>query len=175
MTMESKTGPGSPAGTSCFFLVRPIARIDSVACTRFGKERSTMKPFSVWLCLAASSLLLLFPTGCKKIAPDLIGTYSVKDDDGQLKVFIRVIEDGGKYYVSVKDQRKWLTPAEATPVEKEDLEKLINQPVNGEFSSLGNENVAVVKVAKGWKSGNFECKTGFWLASQLGPMDLYKN
>jgi hypothetical protein len=43
--------------------------------------------------------------------------------------------------------------------------------VNG----LGNESLAVVQIRQGWKLGTFECKTGFMLASSLGPIELYRN
>ncbi len=132
-----------------------------------------MKPLAQCLSLIVVCSLLLIPAGCKKSPESLVGTYSVKDG-GILREFIRIEQSGDKYLIFEKDGRKWLEPVEAAPLDDQGLEKILAQPVNGALTGLGNESVAVVLVAKGWKLNNFESTTGFWLASALGPLELYK-
>jgi hypothetical protein len=133
-----------------------------------------VKPLSQCLFLIAACSLLLIPAGCRKSPESLVGTYSVKDG-GILREFIRIERDGDKYLMFEKDNRKWLEPQEIAPVDEEGLEKILAQPVGDSASGLGNESVAVVQVKKGWKLDKFESTTGFWLASALGPLELYKN
>jgi hypothetical protein len=133
-----------------------------------------VKPLAKWLPLIVACLFLFVTVGCKKSPATLVGTYSVKDG-GILKEFIRIEQDGDKYTISEKDGRKWLSPIEAAPVDDEDLEKILAQPVKGSLTSLGTDTVAVVQVDRGWKLDKFESTTGFWLASALGPLELYKN
>jgi hypothetical protein len=138
-------------------------------------ERKTpVKLLAKWLPLVAVCCFLLVMAGCKKSPATLVGTYSVKDG-GILKEFIRIEQDGDKYMISEKDGRRWLSPMEAAPVDDEGLEKILARPVNGALTGLGTENMAVVEVKKGWKLDKFESTTGFWLASALGPLELYKN
>lgn len=77
--------------------------------------------------------------------------------------------------MSEKRGGRWLlSPVEITPVSKADLDKMLNETVTVDFSGLGNNNIALIKVPKGWKSGQFECKTAYWLATMLGPVDVHK-
>ena len=55
----------------------------------------------------------------------------------------------------------------------EEVEQLLKQPVTVDFVALGNNNLAIFKVPKGWKIGKFECKTGYWMM-MLGPIELHK-
>jgi hypothetical protein len=132
-----------------------------------------MKPLLYRVCILASCLFLFAPAGCKSTLPVLVGTYSVQEN-GKLKEIVRVDRNGDKYFIALKDGRKWLTPAEVSRIEEDDLERILGQPVSANVNALGNENVAVVQVRKGWKLGDFECKTGFLLASSLGPIELYR-
>ena len=133
-----------------------------------------MKLLAKCLPLAVTCLLVLVAVGCKKSPSTLVGTYSIKDG-GVLREFVRVEQDGDKFMISEKDGHKWLSPVEAAPVDEDDLEKILAHPVRGSLTSLGTESVAIVKVEKGWKLEEFESTTGFWLASALGPLELYKN
>jgi len=60
---------------------------------------------------------------------------------------------------------------------KSDLQKLIKEPVTVHVVGLGNDSITLMlfKVPKGWRWGKFECKTGYWLLSALGPIELYKD
>jgi hypothetical protein len=122
----------------------------------------------------ASCVLLLALAGCKSTLPALVGTYSIQEN-GRLKEFVRVDRNGDKYFVSVKDGRKWLSPNEVSRVEEDDLQGILNEPISANINALGNDTMAVVQVNKGWKLGNFESKTGYLLASSLGPVELYKS
>lgn len=88
--------------------------------------------------------------------------------------FIRIEKDGDKYFMSEKQSGRWLSPVEVKAVSKADLEKMLKEPVKIDFTGLGNNNIALFQVPKGWKSDTFECKTGFWLATMLGPVELHK-
>jgi len=112
-------------------------------------------------------------SGCSPETASLVGTYAV-EENGQLNEFIRIEQQGGKFTLSEKQNGRWLTPVEINPVSKAALEKMLKEPVNVSFTGLGNDNVAVIQVPKGWKAGRFECKTGVWLATILGPVDLHK-
>ena len=112
-------------------------------------------------------------TGCSASPSSLVGTYSV-EERGQLNEFIRIEKHGDKFTLSEKQSGLWLTPVEIVPVSKADLEKMLKEPVTINFTGLGNNNVAIIQVPKGWRSGSFECKTGIWLATMLGPIDLHK-
>jgi hypothetical protein len=138
------------------------------------ERKSPVKPLVQRLSLLAACFLLFFAAGCKSSPASLVGVYSVADG-GILKEFVRIEKDGDKYLIYEKDGHKWLSPMEAAPVDEDDLEKILAQPVKGSVTGLGTESVAVVQVEKGWKLDKFESKTGFWLASPLGPLELYKN
>lgn len=126
--------------------------------------------FSVAAIVCAVVLAL---AGCKATPAALVGTYAI-EEDGQQKVFLRIEKSSDKYLVYEKDGRKWLAPAEAEEIDDVDLERIAGQSIPERFVGIGNDTMAVLLVHKGWKLGNFESKTGFLLASQLGPMDLYK-
>jgi hypothetical protein len=104
----------------------------------------------------------------------LVGTYSL-EDNGQLKQFARITRDGDKFLISEKYETDWLAPEEVASIDTDDIERIVNTPVTGITTCLGNRRVAVVQVPVGWKSGGFESKTGYWLASSLGPVELHKN
>ena len=65
-------------------------------------------------------------------------------------------------------------PVKLTPVDKAGLEKLINEPVSVTFVGLGNDMVAIFKMPAGWKTRKFETKTGYWLATIFGPVELHR-
>jgi hypothetical protein len=113
-------------------------------------------------------MLLLGATACNSTLPELVGTYSIKEN-GRLAEFIRVLQDGDKYYISEKDGLSWLSPVEVSRVDESDLERIVSQPITANINALATYRVAVMHVRKGWRLGSFECKTGFWLASSLGP------
>ena len=50
----------------------------------------------------------------------------------------------------------------------------VNQRMDVEFEGLGNGELAVLKVPKGWKVGSFTCYSGYWLATVAGPAELQK-
>jgi hypothetical protein len=123
--------------------------------------------------LIVSILLSAAFTGCNASPGSLVGIYAV-EERGQLNEFIRIEKQGDKFTMSEKQSGRWLPPVEITPVSKADLEAMLKEPVTVSFPGLGNKNVAIIQVPKGWRSGNFECKTGIWLATMLGPIDLHK-
>ena len=123
--------------------------------------------------LLITILVCLGISGCSTSPSSLVGTYSI-EEGGQLKEFIRIEMQGDKFTMSEKQSGTWRTPVEITPVSKADLEKMLKEPVTVDFTALGNKNVAIIQVPKGWRSGKFESKTGVWLASMLGPIELHK-
>ena len=133
-----------------------------------------MKSLYVRLFVTVISVFLFASTGCAESPASLVGTYSI-EEHGQLKEFIRIEKQGDKYLLSEKQSDRWLSPAEVTSVSKEDLEEMLKESVKVQFTGLGNNNVALIRVPKGWKSGQFTSTTGFWLATMLGPLELHKN
>jgi hypothetical protein len=133
-----------------------------------------MKPRLHLTLAVVASILLLAPAGCKSTLPVLVGTYSI-EEDGKLTDFVRIEQVGDKYSLSEKDGGRWLTPTKVARVDEDDLENILGQPVSANINALGNVSVAVVQVRKGWKLGEFECKTGFWLATSMGPIELHKS
>jgi hypothetical protein len=136
-------------------------------------EGHIMKPFLQPFYVIVTCFFVFATTGCNATPASLVGTYSV-EEHGRLIEFIRIEKQGDKYFMSEKQSGKWLSPVEVTPVSKADLEKILQQPVKIDFTGLGNKDIALLQVPKGWKSGTFECKTGFWLATMLGPVELHK-
>jgi hypothetical protein len=132
-----------------------------------------MKPFVQCFSIIVTCLLAFTTIGCTATPASLVGIYSV-EQHGQLYEFIRIEQKGDKYFMSEKQNGKWLSPGEVTPISKADFEKLLKKPVNIDFTGLGNNMSVLLQVPKGWKSGTFECKTGFWLATILGPIELHK-
>jgi hypothetical protein len=136
-------------------------------------QEATMKGLIQFVSIAAACLLLLAPVGCKSTLPQLVGTYSIMED-GKLTEFVRIEQVEKKFSLSEKDGGRWLTPTSVKEVDDDDIENIIGQPVSSNITAIGNYSVAVVQVHKGWKLGEFESKTGFWLATGMGPVELYK-
>lgn len=124
--------------------------------------------------LLVTMLACLGISGCSGSPSSLVGTYSI-EERGQLKEFIRIEKNGEKFTLSEKAGGNWIKPVEVTTLSKDDFEKIIKEPVTVDFIGLGNKNAAIIKVPKGWRTKNFESKTGVWLASVLGPIELHKN
>jgi hypothetical protein len=133
-----------------------------------------MKPHVLCFTLIFASLLFLPAAGCRKSPASLVGAYSV-EENGRMKEFIRVERSGDTYNILEKDGAKWLSPGEVAPAGDEEVTEILGTPVTGISTGLGNRQIAVVEVPPEWKLGAFECKTGFWLASALGPIELHKN
>lgn len=133
-----------------------------------------MKLLVLCFSLAFASLILFGLAGCRNTPASLVGTYSV-EEDGKLQDFLRIEKSGNTYTFTEKDGTEWLSPAEVTLAGEQEVEDILGSPVKGITSGLGNREVAVLQVRQGWKMGDFECKTGFWLASALGPTELHKN
>jgi hypothetical protein len=133
-----------------------------------------MKPRVLCFTLIFASLLIFVPAGCKKGPASLVGTYSM-DENGKMKEFIRVERTGDTYNIFEKDGTKWLSPGEVATVGDQEVTDILGTPVTGISTGVGNRQVAVLQVPPGWKLGTFECETGFWLASALGPIELHKN
>jgi hypothetical protein len=111
--------------------------------------------------------------GCGAPESSLVGTYLV-DDGGTLKEFIRIEKQGDAFTVSENQDGKWSPPEVAKPVSKEDFQSLTKESVTVDFSGLSSGGAAIFQVPKGWRSGEFECKTGYFLATLLGPVELHK-
>ena len=133
-----------------------------------------MQPLALCFSLVFASLVLLGLAGCRNNPASLVGTYSV-EANGKLQDFLRIEKSEDTYPFTEKDGTEWLSPAEVTPAGEQEVEEILGTPVNGISSGLGDREVAVLQVPQGWKMGDFECKTGFWLASALGPTELHKN
>jgi hypothetical protein len=133
-----------------------------------------MKSF-VRRCAVLFAFIAVFSiAGCKDNTDTLVGTYSV-EDHGQLKEYYRIQKIGEKFYLSDKDSGQWSSSVEVKPVTKEELAHVLREPVWIEFVGLGNDNLGVFQVPKGWRSGAFVCKTGYLIATVLGPRELHKN
>jgi hypothetical protein len=133
-----------------------------------------MKPLVLRFSLIFACLFLVVLSGCKKDSASLVGAYSV-EENGALKEFIRITRNGDTYFLSEKDGISWLVPLEVATAGDQEVSDILGTPVTGISAGVGNRQVAVVRVPPGWKLGTFESKTGFWLASAPGPIELHKN
>lgn len=131
------------------------------------KNNPYMKPFilSILLCLACF--------GCGASESSLVGAYSV-DAGGKLMEFVRVEKQGDAFTVSHNQNGRWSSPEVAKPVSKEKFQSLTKEAVTVNFSGLSCGSVAIFQVPKGWRSNGFECKTGYFLMTLLGPVELHK-
>jgi|GEM_PF-6330078 len=119
-------------------------------------------------------LLVLSLAGCKDKEMQLVGTYST-NDNGQMRVYLRIEKKGDSYFMTGNHGGKWGTAVEVNPVTRETFAQVIKAPILVDFAGLGNNNVAIFQVPKGWRLGKFQSKTGFILATVIGPIELYKN
>jgi hypothetical protein len=104
---------------------------------------------------------------------DLRGTFSLAED-GRVIEYIRVERSGSRFVLSRMHAGHWLAPVPVVPVSRQRLEAIVRQPINVAFEGLGNDQLAVVKVPRGWRIGTFVCNTGYLLATTLGPAELSK-
>ena len=69
----------------------------------------------------------------------------------------------------------WKKSVEVKPLGKADLEKIAHASVPGDVTGLGTNEAALFHVAKGWKAGGFESKTGYVFISLFGPLEVHKD
>ena len=119
-------------------------------------------------------LVCLAVVGCHPSPPSLVGTYSA-DNKGQRVEFLRIEQKDGKFLSSEKKPNGWSNPVEVEPVSKDDLNKLFARTAGNDVVALGTNQAALCKVPKGWKAGNFECKTGYVFLSLFGAVELHKD
>jgi hypothetical protein len=119
--------------------------------------------------------LFLSPTGkCYAATYDsLLGTFGLIEN-GKLTEFVRIEHRQQKYFLSRKHGGEWLAPVEVDPVTRAQLEAIVKEPVKVEFEGLGNDRLALLKVPEGWKLGTFICRTGYWVATLVGPVEVQK-
>ena len=103
----------------------------------------------------------------------LLGTFGAIEY-GKLVEFVRIERKQQKYLLSRKHAGEWLAAVEVEPVTRMELETIVKQPVNVEFEGLGNDTLALLKVPRGWKLGPFVCRTGYWVATVAGPVEVEK-
>jgi hypothetical protein len=107
-------------------------------------------------------------------SPDLlVGTFAVQKD-GALKDFVRIDRRAGRYFISEMKAGGWSAGKEVMAVSKQAFEKIVKKPVTVEFVGLGHNQAALFNVPRGWTSGTFVCRTGYWLATLLGPIEVHK-
>ena len=133
-----------------------------------------MKSLLRCCCAFFALLLVISLAGCKEKELRLVGTYSI-NDQGKMEPYVRIEKKGNDYWMTGNHGGKWGSSIVVTPVSKEELSRVLKGPVSINFAGLGNNNVAIFQVPKGWKLDKFECKTGFVLATVIGPLELYKN
>lgn len=127
--------------------------------------------------IAAVFAILLAPTSTRSEKTlSLEGTYSV-EENGKLFQLVRVERRDDRFLISIQQNGDWMEPRPTRLMGKSDLQKLIKEPVTVHVVGLGNDSITLMlfKVPKGWRWGKFECKTGYWLLSALGPIELYKD
>ena len=122
----------------------------------------------------ALPLFLASPTVCDAASYDsLLGTFGVIEN-GKLVEFVRIERRQERYLLSRKHSGHWQTPTEVEPVTRAQLETIVREPVDVDFEGLGNDWLVVLNVPKGWKLGTFVCRTGYWVATVLGPVEVQK-
>jgi hypothetical protein len=103
----------------------------------------------------------------------LLGTFGVVEQNRIIEI-VRIERHGRGFLLYQKHAGRWLAPVTVEPVTKEQLETIIRQPIDVPFQGLGDDKLAVLTVPRGWRLGSFECDTGYWLATSLGPAELHK-
>jgi len=126
------------------------------------------------LCL----LLAFFLTGCGGGSIDLnslVGEYQMKDK-GKLIDFLKVEKKGDQFYITDYNdyKKKWKTLGKVKVIEKSHLEILANQKIKVKFAGLGDKNIGIFRMPKGWGTDGFKTKSGYWTVSLFGPIELYK-
>ena len=69
----------------------------------------------------------------------------------------------------------WKKPQEVKPLDKADLQRMLQGSSTDDVVALGTNQAALCKVPKGWKAGQFESKTGYVFLSLFGPVELHKD
>ena len=137
-----------------------------------GKENYTMKATHfIFRILTAFALIVMLATCSGE--DSLVGTYAIKQN-GKLSELVRIERSGNEYAMFGKESGQWEGPVKVTPVDKTKLEAILREPVSVSFAGLGNDKVAIFKMPAGWRSRKFETKTGYWLATWGGPVELHK-
>ncbi|HEX6794225.1 MAG TPA: hypothetical protein VF304_10290 [Casimicrobiaceae bacterium] len=130
----------------------------------------SLRPLAVLLGLTLS---LVSTSGSASTYDALLGTFGLVEQGRMIEV-LRIERHGHDLLLYQKHGGQWLAPVVVQPVRKARLETLIKQPIDVPFEGLGNDRLAVLRVPKGWRFGAFECDTGYWLATSLGPAELHK-
>lgn len=159
-----------------FSAARASARVVVPATAQRGSDAERPQ-LRLPVCLLTMTALLLasVATECFGARFDtLLGTFELMNEDGSPIESIRIERHQQKYVLYRARHGQWQTPVEVASVSKPELESMINQRMDVEFEGLGNSELAVLKVPKGWKVGSFTCYSGYWLATVAGPAELQK-
>jgi hypothetical protein len=103
----------------------------------------------------------------------LQGSFGM-DEDGRIVEIIRIERRGHAFMLFQKRAGQWLAPVALAPVTRRQMETIMGQPIDIAFEGLGDGELAVLRVPQGWRIGSFVCRTGYLLATRLGPVELHR-
>ncbi len=126
------------------------------------------------LCLLTICMGLLFGCSDSMTESSLIGVYQIKSKNGTYRDFIKIVKKDGFFFIKERSGVNWSSLGKATTAKKPDLEKLIGEEIKIKFVGLSNENLALYRMPKDWSMEKFKTSTGYWMASMIGPIELYK-
>ncbi|VAW70726.1 hypothetical protein MNBD_GAMMA12-3780 [hydrothermal vent metagenome] len=104
----------------------------------------------------------------------LIGVYQIKAKNGVYRDFIKIVKKDGFFFIKERSGAKWNSLGKASTAKKLELEKLIGEEIKIKFVGLSNKNLALYRMPKDWSMEKFKTSTGYWMASMIGPIELYK-
>lgn len=123
--------------------------------------------------LLAMTFITLAGCGAQALPDALVGLYGVRDN-GKTEQFLRIDQKDGRYRLSEKTGNTWTAPANVIPLSASTLRAYIKTPISVAFIGLGNNKIAVYKMPPGWHYKGFTTKTGYWAATVMGPIALYR-
>jgi hypothetical protein len=128
---------------------------------------------SIAFLLLASFLLINPKINSTPLPKSLVGVYQI-EELGFYRDLVRIRYLRGRFIIQEYQSGKWGEPEEVYPVSRSEFENLLREPVNYVFKGLANEKVALFKVPKGWRYGNFTCHTRYWLMTAIGPVEIIR-
>ncbi len=117
---------------------------------------------------------LLFGCSDSMTENSLVGVYQIKAKNGNYRDFLKIEKKDGNYIIKEKTGNQWNSLGSATSAKKSELENFTGEKVKIDFVGLANKDVALYRMPKGWSMEKFKTRTGYWMASMIGPIELHK-
>ncbi|MEZ2292905.1 hypothetical protein [Variovorax sp. RCC_210] len=105
----------------------------------------------------------------------LVGVYAVKQG-GALKELVKIERQGDRYVMRDKVRTpEWSEPKmQLLPVTRERWRRITTDSAETAFVGVSSEQLAIFKVAPGWRKNSFKTETGYFLVYSQGPVEAFK-